>query len=100
MSGHADEDEGGGARRAAPARTDRGGETRGEERDVLVTREPVELYKVLKFEGLANSGGEAKGLVDEGRVSVNGAVETRRRRKLVDGDAVEVAGARLRIRRA
>ena len=99
MSGHADEGEGGGAGQAVSARAD-GAEPGAEERDVLVTREPVELYKVLKFEGLANSGGEAKGLVDEGRVRVNGAVETRRRRKLVDGDAVEVAGARLRIRRA
>lgn len=69
-------------------------------RVVLLTHEPVELYKVLKFEGLVASGGEAKGVIDEGRVSVNGTVETRRRRKLVDGDVIEFAGTTLRVRRA
>lgn len=67
-------------------------------RDVVVTREPVELYKVLKFEGLVGSGGEAKGVIDDGAVSVNGVVERRRRRKLVDGDVVAFGGETLRLR--
>ena len=53
---------------------------------IEITREPVELYKLLKFEGLAESGAAAKHLVDEGRVQVNGETELRRRRKLVGGD--------------
>jgi len=69
-------------------------------REVTITREPVELYKVLKFEGLAGSGGEAKAVIDEGRVRVNGEVETRRRRKLVDGDTIAFQSAVLRVRRA
>ena len=68
------------------------------ERDVVLAREPVELYKILKFEGFAGSGGEAKSLVDEGGVTVNGERETRRRRKIVDGDLIGVAGERLRAR--
>ncbi len=55
---------------------------------IEINREPVELYKVLKFEGLAASGGEAKQLVAEGFVEVNGVVETRKRRKLVQGDQI------------
>lgn len=53
---------------------------------VVINREPVELYKVLKFEGLVASGGEAKMAVAEGLVSVNGQLETQKRKKLVAGD--------------
>ena len=69
-------------------------------RDVVIDREPVELYKVLKFEGLAEHGGAAKSVVAEGSVRVNGEVETRKRRKLVAGDIIECAGETLRIVRA
>ena len=67
-------------------------------RIVEITREPVELYKVLKFEGLASSGGEAKLLIDDGQVSVNGEVETRRRRKIVDGDTIAFAGESMQMK--
>ncbi|MEP5569441.1 MAG: RNA-binding S4 domain-containing protein [Halioglobus sp.] len=58
-------------------------------REVLITREPVELYKILKFEGLVASGGEAKSVISEGLVAVNGNTETRKRRKIVAGDTIE-----------
>lgn len=64
-------------------------------RDVLINREPIELYKVLKFEGLVGSGGEAKTVIDHGLVSVNGDIEHRRRRKLVAGDVVVFADVAL-----
>lgn len=67
---------------------------------VEINHEPVELYKVLKFEGLASSGGEAKLLIDDGQVTVNGEVETRRRRKIVGGDVITFAGESLQIQRA
>ncbi|MBT7722934.1 MAG: RNA-binding S4 domain-containing protein, partial [Gammaproteobacteria bacterium] len=41
-------------------------------RKVEITREPVELYKILKFEGLVSTGGEAKLLIADGQVTVNG----------------------------
>jgi len=69
-----------------------------EPRQVVITREPTELYKVLKFEGLVASGAEAKQAIDEGVVSVNGEVERRRRRKLVGGDRVSFGGATLHLR--
>ena len=49
----------------------------------------VELYKILKFEGLADSGGNAKQAIAEGRVSVNGEIETRKRKKIKAGDQID-----------
>ena len=66
--------------------------------DVEITKEPVELYKILKFEGLVQSGGEAKMVIADGRVLVNGEVETRKRRKIVHGDRIEFADTTLQIR--
>lgn len=66
-------------------------------RDVEITREPVELYKILKFEGIVSSGGEAKAVIDDGQVRVNGQVETRRRKKIVSGDTIEFGGESLKI---
>jgi len=58
-------------------------------RVVEISREPVELYKILKFEGLVASGGEAKQVISEGLVRVNGKVDTRKRKKIVSGDTIE-----------
>ena len=52
----------------------------------------VELHKLLKFEGLAESGGRAKQIISEGLVSVNGTVETQKRKKINPGDKVEYSG--------
>ena len=49
----------------------------------------VELYKILKFEGLADSGGNAKQAIAAGRVSVNGEIETRKRKKIKAGDQID-----------
>jgi ribosome-associated protein len=67
-------------------------------REVEITREPVELYKILKFEGLVTTGGEAKLLIGDGQVTVNGEVETRRRKKIVNGDVIEFRGEQLQMR--
>jgi len=56
---------------------------------IEINREPVELYKILKFEGLVGTGGEAKITIDEGLVKVNGQVELRRRNKIKSGDVIE-----------
>ena len=66
-------------------------------RKVEITREPVELYKILKFEGLVTTGGEAKLLIGNGQVTVNGEIETRRRKKMVDGDIIEFQGEKLQL---
>ena len=64
---------------------------------VNVQKSPVELYKILKMENLAASGGEAKFMIADGQVRVNGEIETRKRKKIFSGDIVEFAGNRLQI---
>jgi ribosome-associated protein len=66
-------------------------------KDAIVTREPVELYKVLKFEGIAASGGEAKALIASGQILVNNEIETRKRRKIVAGDIIGFKDEQIRI---
>jgi ribosome-associated protein len=55
------------------------------------------LGQALKASNLVGSGGEAKVVVQAGEVRVNGAVETRRGRKLEEGDLVEVGDKRLEV---
>ncbi|MFK7816789.1 MAG: RNA-binding S4 domain-containing protein [Gammaproteobacteria bacterium] len=66
-------------------------------RVVEISREPVELYKILKIESMVTSGGEAKAVIAEGLVLVNGIVETRKRKKIVSGDTVEYADEKYQI---
>lgn len=58
-------------------------------RVVEIDREPIDLYKLLKFENLVQSGGEAKFVISQGMVRLNGSVETQKRKKIVSGDVVE-----------
>lgn len=67
------------------------------ERDVAVRGEYVELCDLLKFENLTQSGGEAKVVIAEGLVTVNGEPETRKRKKLRPGDVVAFKGQTLRL---
>lgn len=67
-------------------------------RDVEILETPVELYKILKLDNMAGSGGEAKHVIAEGLVRVNHQVETRKRRKLFSGDVVECGGETIRIK--
>jgi len=66
-------------------------------RKVEIAAAPVELYKILKFENLAASGGEAKFRIQDGQVRVNGQTETRKRRKIRHGDVIETPEAILTI---
>ncbi len=50
----------------------------------------IKLDQFLKLLGVAQSGGQAKHMIVEGDVKVNGTLETRRGRKLVTGDKVTV----------
>ncbi len=59
--------------------------------------EPVELNKILKFEGIVGSGGEAKTVIGDGQVKVNGEVETRKRKKIISGDIIEFMGEQYKI---
>ncbi len=68
-----------------------------ENRIVRIKKAPVELYKILKFENIASSGGEAKFMIADGLVMVNRQIETRKRKKIHPGDTIETGGLTLDI---
>ena len=65
--------------------------------DVPIRDESIRLGQFLKLANLIESGSEAKPLVADGAVQVNGEVETRRGRQLVRGDVVTLAGQSARV---
>ena len=57
----------------------------------------IKLGQALKKAGLVGSGVEAKEVIQNGEVEVNGEVDTRRGRKLYDGDRVSFNGEEIEI---
>ncbi|PKF61713.1 hypothetical protein CW745_10360 [Psychromonas sp. psych-6C06] len=55
---------------------------------VEIREEPTALYKILKIANLVSGGGEAKQLIAEGYVYLNGEVETQKRKKIYAGDQI------------
>ena len=68
-----------------------------EAREVKIHTEFIKLEGLLKFEGEAETGGEAKAMIQCGLVKVNGEVCTQRGRKLRPGDEVVLEGAVLKL---
>ncbi|MGF7122150.1 RNA-binding S4 domain-containing protein [Rhodococcus sp. TAF43] len=64
---------------------------------VPIRDESIRLGQFLKLANLIDSGAEAKGVIADGLVSVNGEVEIRRGRQLRDGDVVEIGGMSARV---
>ena len=60
--------------------------------DSNLTTPFIKLDQYLKWQGIAQTGGEAKIRIQQGEVIVNGKIETRRGKKLRTGDRVTVAG--------
>lgn len=69
----------------------------GKVKNVVIKNLPIDLHKILKFENLVQSGGEAKHVITEGLVCVNGEIETRKRKKIFSGDIVTFANEKIRI---
>jgi len=59
--------------------------------------EYIELIKLLKLLRIAESGGQAKMMVEEGEVTLNSVAESRKRAKLRPGDVVQIFGKRINI---
>jgi ribosome-associated protein len=75
--------------------------TTDEESNAIIAElesEFVELYKILKFEGLTDSGGMAKQMIADGQVSVNGEIETRKRKKIIAGDKIVFSGHSIEVK--
>jgi ribosome-associated protein len=66
--------------------------------DVSIGGEMIRLGQFLKYSGLLDSGGDAKEVVIDGYVTVNGEVDRRRGRQLHDGDLVTFEGRTVRVR--
>ena len=66
-------------------------------RDIAIRDESIRLGQFLKLADLVDNGGEAKPLMIQGLVTVNGEVETRRGRQLAKGDVVAVGDEVVRV---
>jgi|TARA_B110000459_G_scaffold136511_1_gene149062 ribosome-associated protein len=64
---------------------------------VELMKQPTDLFKILKFEGLVASGGESKAAIAGGLVTLNAVVETQKRKKIVSGDIIEFDGVSYRM---
>ncbi|BFK85697.1 RNA-binding S4 domain-containing protein [Pseudoflavonifractor sp. DSM 107456] len=69
-----------------------------QEKEVAITTEFIKLEAFLKFAGAVSTGGEAKNLIQDSLVRVNGEVCTMRGKKLRPGDTVELRNDRLTVR--
>ncbi len=66
-------------------------------KEFILNDEYIELVRLIKLLGFAETGGHAKLLIEQGEVLVNGQIELRKRAKLRDGDEVEISGRKIRI---
>ena len=66
--------------------------------EVVINTEFIKLAQLLKWANFTGSGVEAKMFIQNGEVKVNDAVETRRGKKIYDGDVVEFAGEKVAVR--
>lgn len=66
---------------------------------IPIRDDTIRLGQFLKLANLIESGAEAKGVIADGLVSVNGEVEQRRGRQLSPGDVVEVGGLTVQVAR-
>lgn len=69
-------------------------------KEITITTEFIKLQDLLKFAALAETGGEAKLMVQDGLVSVNGEVCTQRGKKIRPGDEVVLNGQHLTVKYA
>ena len=65
--------------------------------EIQLDQQPIELCKLLKIANLVAGGGEAKVVISEGYVLLNGEVEYQKRKKVYDNDIVEFNGETLQI---
>ena len=65
--------------------------------NVKITTEFIKLDQLLKFAGAAAIGSEAKALIADGKVSVNGEICTMRGKKIRSGDVVSINGNNIKV---
>ncbi|MCI6914569.1 MAG: RNA-binding S4 domain-containing protein [Lachnospiraceae bacterium] len=65
--------------------------------EIQIKDEYIKLGQAMKLAGLVDSGIEAKIVIQDGQVLVNGEVDTRRGKKLVDGDTFSFQGNEVKV---
>jgi ribosome-associated protein len=65
--------------------------------EVTISDDMIRLGQFLKLAGLAEDGSDAKAMIEDGEVTVNGEVDTRRGRQLHHGDVITHAGRTVRL---
>lgn len=65
--------------------------------EIQIKDEYIKLGQAMKMAGLVDSGIEAKIVIQDGQVLVNGEVDTRRGKKLVDGDTFSFQGNEVKV---
>lgn len=66
-------------------------------KEFILNDDYIELVRLIKLLGIAETGGHAKVMIDQGEVRLNGQTELRKRAKLRNGDEVEISGRKIRI---
>ncbi len=65
--------------------------------EISIRDEFIKLGQALKLSGIAENGADAKDLIAEGKILVNGEIETRRGRKLYKGDVFSYDGSDVKV---
>lgn len=65
--------------------------------EIFIKDEFIKLGQALKLAGLANSGVEAKFMIEDGIVTVNGETELRRGKKIRPGDIIDLEGQQVKV---
>ncbi len=65
--------------------------------EIQLDQQPIELCKLLKIADLVTGGGEAKVVISEGYVSLNGEVEYQKRKKIYHNDMIEFNGETIQV---
>lgn len=65
--------------------------------EIQLDHQPIELCKLLKIADLVTGGGEAKVVISEGYVLLNGEVEYQKRKKIYHNDIVEFNGETIQV---
>lgn len=60
--------------------------------EIVINTQLIQLDQLLKWEGIIETGGQVRPMLDDGLIFVNGQLATERRKKIYPGDTVEIKG--------
>lgn len=60
--------------------------------EIAIHTPVIQLDQLLKWEGIIDTGGQIRPMLEEGIISINGEITTKRRKKIIPGDVVKIEG--------